>query len=96
VLLLPDTVGAPEARDTLRRLSQALAGEPQAEIVLDASALRQFDSSALAVLLECQRLSQAAGKPLLVRGAPPKLHALAKLYGVDVLLCMGGELAAAS
>lgn len=86
MLLLPDTLGAPEARNTLRMLSQALALETDAEILLDASALRQFDSSALAVLLECRRRAQARGKTFAVRGTPPKLDALAKLYGVDGLL----------
>jgi phospholipid transport system transporter-binding protein len=38
------------------------------------------------VLLECQRLAQSWGKGFAVRQAPPKLAALAKLYGVDALL----------
>jgi phospholipid transport system transporter-binding protein len=67
-------------------LSQALLGEPDSGVVIDASPLQQFDTSALAVLLECQRLAQAWGKGFSVRQAPPKLAALAKLYGVDQLL----------
>ena len=86
MLLLPATVTAKEANDTRRLLLQALKGEPQAEVVIDASTLQHFDSSALAVLLECQRAADAWGKPFALRNAPPKLAALARLYGVDVLL----------
>jgi phospholipid transport system transporter-binding protein len=55
-------------------------------VTIDASGLRQFDSAALAVLLECQRLAQAWGKGFAVRNAPAKLQELARLYGVDALL----------
>lgn len=86
MLLLPTTLTLRESRDTLRMLSQALQGEASEEVVIDASPLQQFDTSALAVLLECERLSHAWGKRFSVRQAPPKLAALAKLYGVDQLL----------
>ena len=86
MLVLPETITAREAGDTQRLLSQALKKEPGHDIVIDASNLGQFDSAALAVLLECQRLAVAWGKGFSVRGTPPKLAALAKLYGVDVLL----------
>lgn len=90
MLLLPATVTAKEANDTRRLLLQALKSEPQqAEVVVDASNLQQFDSSALAVLLECERAADAWGKPFALRNAPPKLAALARLYGVDVLLMPG-------
>ena len=48
--------------------------------------MQTLDSSALAVLLEIERLAVAWGRAFVVRGVPPKLAALAKLYGVDVLL----------
>jgi phospholipid transport system transporter-binding protein len=86
MLLLPATITAREARDTLRMLSQALQREPGTEVVINAGSLLHFDSSALAVLLECERLAQAWGKSFALRAAPAKLVALAKLYGVDVLL----------
>ena len=89
MLLLPATVTAKEATDTRRLLTQAVKTESQADVVVDASNLRQFDSSALAVLLECQRAAEAFGKPFAVRNAPPKLAALARLYGVDALLMPG-------
>jgi phospholipid transport system transporter-binding protein len=94
MLLLPATITAREARDTQRLLAQALQNEPESGVVVDAGNLQQFDSSALAVLLECQRLAQAFGKSFAVRNAPPKLAALAKLYGVDVLLLRDAALAA--
>ena len=95
MLLLPATLTTREARDTLRMLSRALQLEPASGVVIDASNLQQFDSAALAVLLECQRLSQAWGKEFAVRHVPPKLAALAKLYGLDVLLLRAPESSAA-
>jgi len=86
MLLLPATVTVREARDTQRMLSQALKAEPDSGVVIDAGNLQQFDSAALAVLLECHRLANAWGRAFAVRNAPPKLVALAKLYGVDGLL----------
>lgn len=86
MLLLPASITMRESRDTLRLLSQALQGEKDGEVIVDASPLQQFDTSALAVLLECRRLAQAFGRPFSVRHAPAKLSALAMLYGVDELL----------
>jgi phospholipid transport system transporter-binding protein len=94
MLLLPATVTAREANDTSRLLAQALKGESEPIVVVDASNLTQFDSSALAVLLECHRAADAFGKPFELRNAPPKLAALAHLYGVDALL-LGAKPAAA-
>ena len=88
MLLLPASINVNDARDALRMLAQSLKseGSSTAPAVLDASALQQFDSSALAVLLECQRLAQASGRGFAVHGAPAKLAQLAKLYGMDELL----------
>ena len=91
MLLLPATLTNREASDTLRMLSQALQREPGTDVVVSAGGLQHFDSAALAVLLECERLAQAWGKQFAVRQAPAKLVALAKLYGVDVLLLQGAE-----
>ncbi|HEY9240244.1 MAG TPA: STAS domain-containing protein, partial [Burkholderiaceae bacterium] len=68
MLLLPATVTAREANDVRRLLTQALKGEPGDAVVIDASNLQQFDSAALAVLLECQRAAQASGKSFELRG----------------------------
>ena len=86
MLLLPATTTAAEARDTLRMLSQALQREADTRVVIDASSLQVFDSSAIAVLLECRRLAHAWGKGFELRKPPPKLAALTKLYGVEDLL----------
>ena len=90
MLILPATITSREARDTQRMLSHALRQEAkaagEAEVAVDASGLQRFDSAALAVLLECQRLAKAWGKGFVVRHAPSKLSDLARLYGVDALL----------
>lgn len=81
---LPDTLTLGEARATLAQLQAAMAEDPTP--VLDASGLKNLDSSAVAVLLDCQRTATAAGKRLTMAGAPAKLLELAQLYGVDALL----------
>jgi phospholipid transport system transporter-binding protein len=86
MLLLPSTLTLREARDTQRMLAQGLQAEPAGAVVINASGLQQFDTSALAVLLECDRLAKAFGRTFEVRDPPPKLTALAKLYGVDGIL----------
>ena len=86
MLLLPETVTLAEARDTLRMLAQAAPGQPGAELVVDAAGLQRFDTSAIAVLLECRRIAQADGRTFELRNVPPKLRDLASLYGVEGLL----------
>lgn len=81
---LPATLTLAQASATLRQLSPALAGG--ATVELDASALQDFDSSALALLMQLRRQAQAAGGDLLVRAAPAPLVELARLYGVDAAL----------
>ena len=87
MLLLPATLTSREARVTLRMLQQALQSEgSETPVIVEAGSLQQLDSAALAVLLEIERLAVAWGRAFVVRGVPAKLAALAKLYGVDVLL----------
>ena len=87
MLLLPTTLTSREATVTLRMLKQALQSEGgEGPVIVDAGPLSQLDSGALAVLLEVDRLAGAWGRAFAVRGAPPKLTALAKLYGVDEIL----------
>lgn len=86
MLLLPETLSLREARDTLRLLQVSLEREAEPLLVIDGSQLQRFDSSALAVLLECRRLAQAWGKRFELTALPPKLAELARLYGVDELL----------
>jgi phospholipid transport system transporter-binding protein len=96
MLLLPATLTVREARDALRMLAQAIQREAGDAVVVNAGSLQHFDSSALAVLLECERLAQAWGKAFALREAPPKLLTLARLYGVDALLLRGGAAAKAA
>ena len=88
MLHLPATLTHAQASACLLDLGRALAAEPGAA-VLDATALTSFDSSALAVLLELQRIGARAGKALAVQGLPAQLLALATLYGVQTLLGAG-------
>lgn len=81
---LPERLTMGEARATLARVQQALQAA-QAPVI-DASALHELDTAAVALLLDCQRQAQARGLRLQVVGAPPKLAQLARLYGVDGLL----------
>ncbi|RZL09928.1 MAG: STAS domain-containing protein [Rubrivivax sp.] len=92
MLMLPAVLTHAEVRDILRlfreTLDQATAANGGQAVLLtvDGSALQQFDSSALAVLLECQRMARAKGRAFAVQSLPPRLSELAKLYGVDSLL----------
>ena len=85
MLTLPAVLTHAEAADFFRSRG-SLVAQPVGEVVVDASALTQFDSSALAVLLECRRQALAAGKTFSVQGAPARLFQLAGLYGVDTLI----------
>ena len=87
MLRLPEKLTLDDAPVALAALAQGLSGKVGgATATVDASGLLRFDSAALAVLLECRRLAQAAGQSFAVHGAPSKLAELARLYGLDVLL----------
>ena len=86
MLVLPAEITHEHASACCRMLAQALHAQPGAAVVVDASALQKFDSSALAVLLECRRESLAAGKTFAVARSPARLLELASLYGVTELL----------
>jgi len=55
-------------------------------ISVDCSALRDFDSTVLTVLLAWQKKLSAQGRALAVLQAPEKLKVLASVYGVSALL----------
>jgi phospholipid transport system transporter-binding protein len=82
---LPAEITAANARACLRMLTEAQKSQGTA-VIADASFLQRFDSSALAVLLECRREAQLMGKSFSVRGLPTRLRALASLYGIAELL----------
>ena len=84
MLAFPAELTHDPAADFARGMDAALAQQSGA-IVADVSALQQFDSSAIALLLECRRLALQAGRGFSVTGSPLKLQQLAQLYGVDDL-----------
>ena len=85
MLTLPAELTLHQAHGCLVQLQAQIQAE-SSPVWIDASALQRFDSAALAVLLACRRLAQAAGKDFSVQGLPPKLQQLAGLYGVAELL----------
>ena len=86
MLVLPAELTHRQASDALRVLLQALKAQREPQVVVDAGALTTFDSSALAVLLECRRTALFEGRGFMVKALPPALASLAGLYGVQELL----------
>jgi phospholipid transport system transporter-binding protein len=86
MLVLPAELTHLQAQAALRMLLQGLRTQPKGDVVVDAAALTRFDSSALAVLLECRRACLAVGRAFYLHQAPQRLQSLAKLYGVAELL----------
>jgi phospholipid transport system transporter-binding protein len=87
VIALPQVLTLAQARAAAQALEQAVAATPAgATLVVDASALQAFDTSALAALLQGQRAASARGVAVSLQGTPAKLVDLARLYGVDELL----------
>jgi len=95
MLKLPAVLTHALASGFFQTLAKQLASMPGA-LVVDASALSQFDSSALAILLECRRQAMAAGKNFSVQGAPGQLLQLANVYGVAALIPAAAEPSAAA
>lgn len=86
MLVLPAELTHRQASGSLRMLLQAQQAQNEAQVIVDAGALSTFDSSALAVLLECRRVALFEGKGFAVKALPPALASLAGLYGVQELL----------
>lgn len=93
MLPLPSRLTFPDACSVLTQLESTLEPKQPGTLQIDGSALQVFDSSAIAVLLECRRAAHAAGHGFSVTGLPASLLELAGLYGVAELL--GVEEAAA-
>lgn len=86
-LALPEVLTLREASGVLETLLAGLAQQPaQAQIRVNASPLQKFDSSALAVLLECRRAALETGREFGVDGLPAELEGLATVYGVASLV----------
>ena len=86
MLVLPAKLTHNDAPACMRMLQQGLAGQSGSAAIVDASALARFDSSAIAVLLECRREAGILGRGFAVKGLSPRLRELATLYGVAGLL----------
>ena len=86
MLSLPVELTHAQAKGCLAQLVAGLGAETGSPVVVNATALERFDSSALAVLLELRRVCQRGGKVLVVRGLPKHLSDLATLYGIEELL----------
>jgi phospholipid transport system transporter-binding protein len=84
----PASLTLTNAQAVLRGFRAAFALVPANEPVwlLDLSPLEHFDSSALAVLVDCRRQAQHASKRLVIEGVPLSLVELAKVYGVTELI----------
>ena len=86
MLRLPAELTHGQAKACLAQLVSGLKAETTSSVVVDATALGRFDSSALAVLLELRRVCLRAGKAMVVQGLPSHLGDLATLYGIEGLL----------
>lgn len=86
MLTLPAELTHSQAKACLGELVAGLGAEAASPVVVNATALVRFDSSALAVLLELRRVCLRAGKTLVVQGLPIHLSDLATLYGIEGLL----------
>lgn len=87
-LALPPSIHAANAPQLLTQLSRQMDASPATPVIVDAAALRQFDSSAVALLLALRRHAQGSrpARTLRVLGMNASLHALAAVYGVISLL----------
>jgi phospholipid transport system transporter-binding protein len=86
MLILPAELLHDQAAACSRMLAQGMRSQAEPAVVADAAALTRFDSSALAVLLDCRREALALGKTFSVIRMPARLRELANLYGVAELL----------
>lgn len=88
---LPAQLTLAQARALQSEIDAAVAVAAADGLCLDASALAEFDTSAIALLLHAQRAVRARALPLQVLSAPLKLQQLARLYGVAALLPLAAE-----
>jgi phospholipid transport system transporter-binding protein len=84
VYQLPAQLTHAQAARVAQQLGSLARTQPSLRV--DASALQQFDSSALAVLLTSLREAAKQQNALAVSGLPDKALALARVYGVQDLL----------
>jgi phospholipid transport system transporter-binding protein len=73
---------------TLAATLPAAVADGNGVLRVDASALKSYDSSTIALLMQARRLAQAAGRGFAVDQVPTQLAQLARLYGVEELLSL--------
>lgn len=83
---LPSVLTHAQAQATAQAVVQSV--QAQSQLVLDASALQQFDSSALAVILAGLRQAAQRGGQVQVQGLPARAASLARVYGLADLLAL--------
>ncbi len=76
--LVMDTIDA-----VLKEAGPAVA---KTDLTVDFSAATNIDSSALALMMQWRRESEAAGHTIVFERVPDNLRVLAELYGVSFLL----------
>ena len=86
LLTLPSDVRHSNATACLEQLQRQIRNSSESVLEIQAGALIDFDSSALAVLLGCRREAASLSKTLKFKHFPIKLRELATLYGVSELL----------
>lgn len=86
MLSLPVELTHSKAKACVAQLITGLQAETASSVVVNATVLDRFDSSALAVLLELRRACMRGGKTLVIQGLPQHLSDLATLYGIEGLL----------
>ena len=82
---LPESLTMQQASAVMAGLQALLRDAPGPAVSLDAAGLRELDTAAIAVLLQCRRQVQGRGLVFSVDSVPPKLAALMALYGVAEL-----------
>lgn len=85
---LPARATIEGATTLIAQLDAALAAAAGGALRIDAAALKDFDTSAVALLLHVRRGARERQIQLIVDNAPPKLRELARLYGVEELLSL--------
>ena len=87
IFALPATIMQDQAQSVANNLTANMSQlAADRGVSLNASALLQFDSSALAVVLACRRTVLELGGQFQVTGLTDRLRALAQVYGVTELL----------
>jgi phospholipid transport system transporter-binding protein len=87
-LELPETLTFATARAWVSLAEVRLRSMKGVQVSVDAHALQQFDTAALAALLACARVVREQGGTLTLEQGPEGLMSLASLYGVASVLGM--------